>query len=69
MRSKKDPAFRLWQRNYYENIVRNEKSLNLIRLYIEFNPLLWEQNLSFRNMELPSLDQVEKILQKFEKLL
>ena len=33
---------RLWQRNYYEHIVRNEKSLNLIRQYIIDNPARWE---------------------------
>ena len=31
----------LWQRNYYEHIIRNEKSLNTIRRYIKFNPLMW----------------------------
>jgi putative transposase len=33
---------RLWQRNYFEHIIRNEKSLNLIREYIVQNPLRWE---------------------------
>ena len=38
------PAFRrrLWQRNYYEHIVRNESSLNRIRDYIANNPQHWE---------------------------
>ena len=31
----------LWQRNYYEHIVRNENSLNTIRRYIMYNPLIW----------------------------
>ena len=31
----------LWQRNYYEHIIRNEKSLNIIRIYIKNNPLKW----------------------------
>jgi len=37
------PAFRvrLWQRNYYEHIIRNEQSLNRIRQYIDENPLRW----------------------------
>ncbi|WP_071516963.1 transposase [Geitlerinema sp. PCC 9228] len=34
---------RLWQRNYYEVIVRNRHSLNKIREYINNNPLAWEQ--------------------------
>ncbi len=31
----------LWQRNYYEHIIRNEKSLNQIRQYIHDNPFNW----------------------------
>jgi REP element-mobilizing transposase RayT len=33
---------KLWQRNYYEHIIRNEKELNAIRQYIINNPLKWE---------------------------
>ncbi len=33
---------KLWQRNYYEHIVRNENELNQIREYIINNPLQWE---------------------------
>ena len=32
------PGARLWQRNYYEHIVRNEESLRSIREYIANNP-------------------------------
>lgn len=32
---------RLWQRNYYEHVIRNYKSLGLIREYIANNPLAW----------------------------
>ncbi len=32
---------RLWQRNYYEHIIRNDESLNLIREYIMSNPSQW----------------------------
>jgi REP element-mobilizing transposase RayT len=31
----------LWQRNYYEHIIRTEESLNLIREYIVYNPASW----------------------------
>mgnify|MGYP000149145336 CR=1 FL=1 len=34
-------AGRLWQRNYYEHIIRNEESLNRIRQYILDNPAQW----------------------------
>jgi putative transposase len=32
----------VWQRNYYEHVVRNEKELNRIREYILYNPLQWQ---------------------------
>jgi putative transposase len=37
------PAFRrrLWQRNFYEHIIRNDASLNRIRQYILDNPARW----------------------------
>ena len=33
---------KLWQRNYYEHIVRNDESLHRIREYIVNNPAQWE---------------------------
>jgi len=40
------PPFRgkLWQRNYWERIVRNETELNRIRAYIQDNPAQWESD-------------------------
>ncbi len=35
---------RLWQRNYYEHIIRDEKSLDNIRNYIMNNPLNWAED-------------------------
>jgi len=32
---------KLWQRNYYEHIIRSEKALNSIREYIFANPAKW----------------------------
>jgi putative transposase len=32
----------VWQRNYYEHIIRNDSELNRIREYIQNNPLKWE---------------------------
>lgn len=32
----------LWQRNYYEHIIRNETELNKIREYVIYNPQNWE---------------------------
>lgn len=35
---------RLWQRNYYEHVIRNETDLNAIRQYIEANPSRWQDD-------------------------
>ena len=35
---------RLWQRNYWERVVRNENEFNHIRDYIQTNPMRWEQD-------------------------
>ncbi len=32
----------VWQRGYYDRIIRNESELELIRKYILFNPTRWE---------------------------
>jgi REP element-mobilizing transposase RayT len=32
----------VWQRNYYERVVRNDRELNAIREYIVNNPARWE---------------------------
>ena len=34
----------IWQRNYYERVIRDEKEWDLIRRYIETNPDNWEQD-------------------------
>jgi len=36
------PGVPVWQRNYYEHIIRDEESLNRIRRYIADNPTRWE---------------------------
>ena len=35
------PHHPIWQSNYYERIIRNERELNAIRAYILENPLNW----------------------------
>ena len=36
------PGVPIWQRNYFEHVVRDEESLNRIRQYILDNPAHWE---------------------------
>jgi len=38
------PGVRVWQRNYWEHVIRNENELNRIREYIINNPLQWEMD-------------------------
>jgi len=35
---------KIWQRNYYEHIIRNEEELNKIRKYIAENPTRWHND-------------------------
>ncbi len=35
-------AYTIWQRNYYEHIIRNERELGILREYIQNNPKRWE---------------------------
>lgn len=34
----------VWQRNYYERVIRNESELNNVRRYIANNPLRWAED-------------------------
>lgn len=36
------PGAPVWQRGYYERIIRNERELNLVRKYITNNPRNWQ---------------------------
>lgn len=38
------PHIPVWQRNYYDHIVRDEMDLNRIREYIRDNPINWESD-------------------------
>jgi len=38
------PGISVWQRNYYEHIIRDEKSLENIRNYIINNPAKWQDD-------------------------
>jgi len=42
--SRETPGAPVWQRNYYEHVIRVEKELKRIREYIANNPLQWEMD-------------------------
>jgi REP element-mobilizing transposase RayT len=44
---RKTPGSVVWQRNYYEHIIRNQHDLHDIRQYILYNPLRWEEDESY----------------------
>jgi putative transposase len=35
---------RLWQRNYYERVIRENGEMTAIRKYIENNPYTWDED-------------------------
>ena len=41
-RLRHSPGAPVWQRNYYEHIIRTERALTAIRQYIVQNPVRWE---------------------------
>jgi len=49
------PSFskRLWQRNYFEHVIRDDQSLNRIRQYILDNPARWEFDPENREVQNP----------------
>jgi putative transposase len=45
------PSAPVWQRNYYERVIRNERKLDAVRRYIVANPANWNEDAE--NAELP----------------
>jgi putative transposase len=43
-RLRNKPGCSVWQRNYYERVIRNEDELFRAREYVIMNPLKWEQD-------------------------
>ena len=40
--ARETPGRKVWQRNYYERVIRNDEELTAIREYIVNNPVRWE---------------------------
>lgn len=43
-RIRNTPGAVVWQRNYFEHIIRTRKSLSRIRFYIACNPFKWDED-------------------------
>ncbi len=41
---------KIWQRNYYEHIIRNENSFSKIEQYIQNNPRSWTEDVLYSNL-------------------
>lgn len=52
------PGGAVWQRNYYEHIIRNDDSLNRIRQYIRDNPAHWVLDQENPNSTVPRDESV-----------
>jgi putative transposase len=48
---------KLWQRNYWEHIVRDESELNRIREYVSNNPAQWEMDSLFVAIDCPGVQE------------
>ena len=54
----------VWQRNYYEHVIRDEESLNRIREYIATNALRWD--LDRENLQAAGKDAFDDWLATFK---
>jgi putative transposase len=45
------PGVPVWQHNYYEHIIRDDRELHAIREYIRYNPLKWDEDEENSNMK------------------
>jgi len=46
---RKTPGTKIWQRGYYDHIIRNEESLFHIQEYIKNNPMNWNKDRLYQN--------------------
>ena len=44
------PGVPIWQRNYYEHIIRDNRELHAVRQYVRYNPLKWDEDEENPNM-------------------
>lgn len=61
----------IWQRNYYEHVIRNDKELDLIAKYIDYNPLNWQLDRdnpdNIRNLPVP--ETIDDYLRDAEEII
>jgi putative transposase len=47
--SRVTPGLPVWQRNYHDRVIRNDRELSAIREYITFNPQNWSRDLKAKS--------------------
>ncbi len=60
----------IWQRNYYDHIIRNDRELENIQWYIRNNPLNWQQDRdNLQNIrKLPPPEKAEEYINDLEEM-
>jgi putative transposase len=43
-RLRQTPGAPVWQRNYHERVIRNERELHAVRQYVQNNPAHWAED-------------------------
>jgi REP element-mobilizing transposase RayT len=46
------PGIQVWQRGYYDHVIRNEADYQTIWRYIDDNPAKWEEDKYFLDTEI-----------------
>ena len=59
---------KIWQRTYYEHIIRNEKEYLKIYKYIEENPIKWKYD-KYNNRKEKVMNEKNKSVEKAKKIL
>ncbi len=56
-----DSDMQVWQRGYWERVIRNEQELNAIRKYIQGNPIRWQEDRDNLNELLEKMRYVDGV--------
>ncbi len=61
----------VWQRNYYEHVIRNDRELELITKYIDYNPLNWQLDRdNLKNIRsLPVPEKIDDYIKDAEEII
>ena len=58
----------VWQRNYFERIIRTDRELNLTRMYVKLNPRMWMSHLKLVGIDFKSEEDLAKLLEPYSHL-